>query len=171
MSRISPKFCSNCGESLQKLNANNEAIKNCPKCKIDLFQVGRGEIPLRNSSVVDQLPYKSPGTAALIAFIGGIFALPGLGHIYIGNVGRGIGILISGIIIYALFTITMIFSFSLQGFLFLAAYKPPIGFESLFILFVLGIAYFVLWIWQIFNARKRAKKFNKSIRTAGKEPW
>ena len=81
MSRISPKFCSNCGESLQKLNANNEAIKNCPKCKIDLFQVG-GEIPLRNSSVVDQLPYKSPGTAALIAFIGGIFALPGLGHIY-----------------------------------------------------------------------------------------
>ena len=65
----------------------------------------------------------------------------------------------------------MIFSFSLQGLLFLAADKPPIGFESLFILFVLGIAYFVLWIWQIFNARKRAKKFNKSIRTAGKEPW
>jgi hypothetical protein len=64
----------------------------------------------------------------------------------------------------------MIFSFSLQGLSFLAAGKPPIGIESIFTIFVLGIAYFVLWIWQIFNARKRAKKFNESVRTTGKEP-
>lgn len=171
MTVIRPKFCSNCGEALEQLNENNKEIKKCPKCKFDLFQIGKGEVPSSNASVVDQLPYKSPGTAALIAFIGGIFALPGLGHIYVGNIGRGIGILISGIVIYSLFIITMIFSFSLQGLLFLAADKPPIGFESLFIIFVLGIAYFVLWIWQIFNARKRAKEFNKSIRTTGKEPW
>jgi ABC-type transport system involved in cytochrome c biogenesis permease subunit len=37
--------------------------------------------------------------------------------------------------------------------------------------FILGIAYFVLWIWQIFNARNLAKKFNESIRKTGKEPW
>jgi len=53
-------------------------------------------------SVVQPLPYKSPGTVALIAFIGGIFALPGIGHIYVGKVGRGIGILILGLILYAL---------------------------------------------------------------------
>jgi ABC-type transport system involved in cytochrome c biogenesis permease subunit len=37
--------------------------------------------------------------------------------------------------------------------------------------FILGIAYFVLWIWQIFNARNLAKKFNESVRETGKEPW
>jgi hypothetical protein len=39
-------------------------------------------------------------------------------------------------------------------------------------MFILGIAYFVLWIWQIFTARKLAKKFNELVRTnGGKEPW
>jgi len=40
------------------------------------------------------------------------------------------------------------------------------------IMFILGIAYLVLWIWQIFNAKKLAKKFNDLVRTnGGKEPW
>lgn len=166
MTSSKPKFCSNCGETLE--NLNDEEIKKCPKCKIDLIQIGR---PTHNTPVVDQLPYKSPGTAALIAFIGGIFALLGLGHMYIGNVGRGIGILISGIIIYVLFIIIIIFSLSLQGLLFLGVDESPIGIEAILIIFVLGIAYFVLWIWQIFNARKLAKKFNESVRITGKEPW
>lgn len=166
MTSNTPKFCSNCGETLE--NLNNEEIKKCPKCKIDLIQIG-GQT--HNTPVVDQLPYKSPGTAALIAFIGGIFALLGLGHMYIGNVGRGIGILISGIIIYVLFIIIIIFSLSLQGLLFLGVDESPIGIEAILIIFVLGIAYFVLWIWQIFNARKLAKKFNESVRITGKEPW
>ena len=81
MTSIRPKFCSNCGYALENLNDDDKEIKKCPKCGIDLLQIGRG-VSIRNTSVVDQLPYKSPGTAALIAFIGGIFALPGLGHIY-----------------------------------------------------------------------------------------
>ena len=36
------------------------------------------------------LPHKSPGTAALIAFIGGLIGLPGIGHMYVGKVGRGL---------------------------------------------------------------------------------
>ena len=166
MTSSTPKFCSNCGETLE--NLNDEEIKKCPKCKIDFIQIGG---PTHNTPVVDQLPYKSPGTAALIAFIGGIFALLGLGHMYIGNVGRGIGILISGIIIYVLFIIIIIFSLSLQGLLFLGVDESPIGIEAILIIFVLDIAYFVLWIWQIFNARKLAKKFNESVRITGKEPW
>ena len=142
-----PKFCSNCGESL------DQESKKCSKCGIDFQQQQQVESNTSNRSIVDQLPYKSPGTAALIAFIGGIFGLPGIGHIYVGKVGKGIGILISGIIIAVLLVIMVI---SLQSIL----------------LFILGIAYFVLWIWQIFNARKLAKKFNELVRTnGGKEPW
>jgi uncharacterized membrane protein YvbJ len=81
-----PKFCSNCGKTLDL----NKEIKKCAKCGINLQQ--QQVISTYNKSIVDQLPYKSPGTTALIAFIGGIFVLLGLGHIYIGKVERGIGI-------------------------------------------------------------------------------
>ena len=77
MASIRPKICSNCGYALKNLNDDDKKeIKKCPKCGIDLLRVGG--VSIRNPSVVDQLPYKSPGTAALIAFIGGIFALLGL---------------------------------------------------------------------------------------------
>jgi len=178
MTSIRPKFCSNCGYALKNLNDDNKKeIKKCPKCGIDLIQTGR-EVSIRNTSVVDQLPYKSPGTAALIAFIGGIFGLLGIGHIYVGKVGKGIGILISGIIVAALFII--IIMMGIMGPM--IGIGPPMEMGPMMITdpnqmpliilsFILGIAYFVLWIWQIFNARNLAKKFNESVRKTGKEPW
>ena len=162
-----PKFCSNCGESL------DQESKKCSKCGID-FQQQQIEHPISNTSIVDQLPYKSPGTAALIAFIGGIFALLGLGHIFIGKIGKGFGILVSGIIIYVLFVIMAI---SLPVMLLLGLVESFTGYAGsgriiFIIMFILGIAYLVLWIWQIFNAKKLAKKFNELVRTnGGKEPW
>jgi hypothetical protein len=164
-----PKFCSNCGETLNL----NEEIKKCSKCGIDLQQQQIGSTT-QNRPIVDQLPYKSPGTAALIAFIGGIFALLGLGHIFVGKIGKGFGILVSGIIIYVLFVIMAI---SLPGILLLGLVESSTGDAGsgemmLIIMFILGIAYLILWIWQIFNARKLAKKFNELVRiNDGKEPW
>ena len=155
-----PKFCSNCGETLNL----NEEIKKCSKCGIDLQQQ-QVVSTTQNRPIIDQLPYKSPGTAALIAFIGGIFALLGLGHIFVGKIGKGFGILVSGIIIYVLFVIMAI---SLPVMLLLDLVESSTGDAGsggiiFIIIFLLGIAYLVLWIWQIFNARKLAKKFNESI--------
>ena len=169
MTRIRPKYCSNCGEILK--NLNYEEIKKCPKCGIDLLQKA---YTTPKTSIVDQLPYKSPGTAALISFIGGIFALLGLGHIFVGKIGKGFGILVSGIIIYVLFVIMAI---SLPGMLLLGLVESSTGDADsggiiFIVMFILGIAYLVLWIWQIFNARKLARKFNELVRTnGGKEPW
>jgi hypothetical protein len=66
MTSIRPKYCSNCGERLE--NLNYEEIKKCPKCRIDLLQTAA--YTTSKTSIVDPLSYKSPGTAALIAFIG-----------------------------------------------------------------------------------------------------
>src|SRR6266487_2256014 len=140
-----PKFCSNCGE---KLDPNAEG--KCPKCGVDL-QVGY----VQQTPVVEQLPHKSPRTAALIALIGGLFGLPGIGHIYVGKVGRGIVILIIGIILYALVALVATSIFNGQR---------PIGMEWLIIIGII-IGYFVLFIWQIFKAKKLAKKFNELVRT------
>lgn len=35
----------------------------------------------------------------------------------------------------------------------------------------LSVVYIVIWIWQIFNARTLAKKFNEQVKLTGKEPW
>ena len=175
MTTIRPKYCSNCGETLENLNYDTEEIKKCPKCRIDLLQTA---YTTPKTSIVDQLPYKSPGTAALIAFIGGIFGLLGLGHIYVGKVEKGIGILISGIIIAALLIIMIMMGIMGP----MIGIGPPMEMGPMMITdpsqmpliilsFILGIAYFVLWIWQIFNARNLAKKFNESVRETGKEPW
>ena len=160
-------FCSNCGEKLD----TNVDIEECPKCHSALHEHSRHK--QSSTSVVETLPYKSPGTAALIAFIGGIFALPGIGHIYVGKVGRGIGILILGLILYAL-SVATIFSVG-----FLASLEQPnsapeyasAGIGAIAMMLVFSIAYIVLFIWQIFNSRKLAKKFNELVKSTGKEPW
>jgi hypothetical protein len=152
-----PKFCSNCGE---KLDLNTE-IKKCSKCGNDVHMIQS------NTKVVEQLPYKSPGTAALIAFIGGIFGLVGIGHIYVGKVHVGIILLISSLVIYALLALNIFFSGFSMGLTESNNVNP-----APFMMIIIGaIGYLGLWIWQIFDARNLAKKFNESVRSTGKEPW
>lgn len=107
-------------------------------------------------------PYKSPGTAALIAIIGGIFGFPGIGHIYLGKIAKGLVILFSGLILFVV-ALLVLFAGAFGGSAGIAAGTTiAIG---------LFIAYAVIWFWQIFNAHTLAKKYNEHIRVNGKEPW
>jgi len=134
-----PRFCSNCGEKLD----TDEDIEECPKCHTALHE--HSQHLETSKSVVEQLPYKSPGTAALTAFLGGIFALPGIGHIYVGKVGRGIGVLVSGLILYAL-TVTSVFSVG-----FLAGFENPnaasyssVGLGAIAVMLILSVIYNII---------------------------
>lgn len=168
-----PKYCSNCG---QKLDTEQD-IEKCPKCHSALHE--HQEHTQKSPSVVEQLPYKSPGTTALIAFLGGLFALPGIGHMYIGKVRKGIIILIGGLILYIVAIIPAIMMISYQEFLStqnmyssdIINYDAGVWLQIVLLMSIFGIGYVVLFIWQIFNARKLAKKFNEEVRTTGKEPW
>jgi len=90
-------------------------INECPKCHSVYSALhehsNHSESPPR---VVEQLPYKSPGTTALIAFLGGIFGLPGIGHMYVGKVKNGIFILITGILISIAIVFTSISLFTTE---------------------------------------------------------
>lgn len=160
-----PNFCSNCGERLEL----NEERKYCPKCGIDLQTAPLHPTPTPN---VQYVPHKSPGTAALIAFIGGLIGLPGIGHMYVGKVGRGIGILILGFILYG------IVAFAIFSTIFLAVpsqYEsarnvPNVG-PAVAFMFIFGFIYLIFFIWQIFSARNLARKFNRLAKTTGTEPW
>ena len=158
-------FCSNCGK---KLRPNGE-LRNCPKCDADLTAYTR-----QPSSSVENLTYKNPGTTALLAFIGGVIALPGIGHIYVGKVGMGIGILIGGFILYAL-TISIIISVTSTR-AYEAQYSPTgnvsaLPIDMMVAILVLVIGYTVLFIYQIIAATRLANKFNRLAKTTGTNPW
>ncbi len=55
-------------------------------------------------------PFKNGGVAFILAFFFGMFLFNGIGHMYIGKVRRGIGILILGWIIYALLFVFLLSS-------------------------------------------------------------
>ena len=160
-----PDFCSNCGE---KLNPNGE-LRNCPKCYADLKAYSASQ-----PSSVEDLPYKNPGTTALLAFIGGILALPGIGHIYVGKVGTGVGILIGGFILYALtfsiiISVTSIRAYEAQNSP--TGNASPLPIDMMVAILVLVTGYTVLFIYQIITATRLANKFNRLTKTTGTNPW
>ena len=71
---------------------------------------------------------KSEGLAAVLSFL-----IPGLGQIYNGEIGKGIGILVLTIIL-----------------------------GILFFLLVTLLVLFILWIWNIYDAYSTAKKMNEN---------
>ena len=73
----------------------------------------------------------------------------GIGHIYAGKIAKGLFILIGGIVLFYVGVFTLIIL---------------IGIPLLLI-------YAGIWIWQIFDARNTARKFNERVQATGKEPW
>ena len=116
-----------------------------------LVRTPKPEVVRDTYSKAKKLPYKSPIKSALIAFIGGIFGLLGIGHMYVGKKRKGFGILAVGLVLFAV-AITLSFL------------SPLIG-------IILSIGYIIMFIWQIFSATKLAKEFNETVKTTGKEPW
>src|SRR5438093_5107104 len=89
-------FCEHCGTEL------SPEAPICPKC---------GQ-PIRGKTIPSTVqtaynPYKNPTTAALMAIIGGIFGFMGIGHIYAGKIGKGIFILIAGIVLFIVGIVTL----------------------------------------------------------------
>lgn len=150
-------YCKQCGTELP---SGADKCANCGSPAI--------EGTLQTTVKMDHpVPYKSPGTAALIALVGGLFGFPGIGHIYVGRLRRGTLILVSGLVF-----------FFVSAFMIFAGSVASIGragsgglAAGVVLAIALSIAYIVIWIWQIFNARTLAKKFNEQVKLTGKEPW
>ena len=88
--------------------------------------------------------YKNEGTGLILSIVLGIFGLCGIGQIYAGRVGRGIGIMIGVWILVAIGIATM-----------------GIGL----------IAVLAVFIWQIFDTKTLCKKYNNFLATNGSPPW
>jgi len=100
-----------------------------------------------------QRKMKSETTTLLLAIILGLVGLQGIGHIYVGKVGKGIGILIGSII---LFYISIALIITLVG--------SIIGIPML-------IGFVVMFFWQIIDARKLCREYNDELEAIGETPW
>lgn len=102
------RYCSECGAIIKR------AAEICPKCGTRQFR---------------EQSQKNPGLAAVLSFL-----FVGLGQIYNGQIGKGIGLIILGII------------------------------SAILILAVIGFVLVPLvWIYGIYDAHKTAKKINAGM--------
>ena len=92
--------------------------------------------------------WKSESTTLLLSIILGILGVSGAGHLYLGVIGRGVGILIGGLVLIILGFATIMIG---VGIVFLIAYIP-------------------LFIWQIIDSRKLCRQYNDYYEEYGKEP-
>ena len=92
--------------------------------------------------------WKSDSTTLLLAIILGLFGLSGIGHLYLGMIGRGVGILIAGIVLWVVGVATIMFGVGV----------------------VLIIGYLVLFIWQIIDSRRLCREYNDYYEDYGQEP-
>jgi TM2 domain-containing membrane protein YozV len=97
------------------------------------------------------LPLKKSSVSLLLAGLVGVLFM-GIGHVYLGRMGRGIVILFSGVVTGVLFYSAMVTAFFSIGIVF-------------------GVVRLFLWIWQIFDAYKLTKRYNSVLESTGKAPW
>ena len=142
-------FCRNCGRQFSMEDATY-----CPFCGRLQQQAQLQQVPpiQSSSSPIVTSSMKNPGTAVLIALIAGIFGFQGIGHLYLGKVAYGIGLLLLGWTIGILALLVLIGG----------------GIAMAVFLWIVGVA---LWIWQAHNANKLAKYYNEYLVQKGVTPW
>jgi len=110
----------------------------CSKCGNKMDGTGVAQGPYQQTQQVIYRPEKSENVAAVLSLF-----LLGVGNMYVGKVGRGVGILVLGIVI------SMVAWFFLIG----------------------EIVIIIYWIWNVYDAHKSAQEYNTYLRATGNPPW
>lgn len=147
-------FCKNCGTKIRNETEN----KFCGKCGKPISS-GRycthcGSNSSGNTSESTQrigrpVEWKSESATLLLSILLGLFGIAGVGHMYVGQVGKGVGILIVGLLIFVIGIVTLII---LIGVVVLILYIP-------------------FFIWQVMDSRKLCREYNDYMEKNNRAPW
>jgi len=96
---------------------------------------------------------KSEDTTLVLSIVLGLFGIQGVGHLYVGKIGKGLCFLIGSLILFgvAIWLITTL--------------------VGAFIGIPLLIGYLILFIWQIIDSRNLCRQYNDYLSKNGKPPW
>jgi len=112
---------------------------------------------------------KNKINATILAVVLGIFGLCGIGHIYIGKIAKGFGILISMITI----SFVSVISFFLEPLAIIdITWEVPGPFSFIeLIIVLLAFVGLGIFIWQIIDVRKLTKKYNDHFSKTQENLW
>jgi len=100
---------------------------------------------------VTMLPQKSECVAVVLAIILSFFGLWEVGHMYAGKFGRGVLLLVAGLIFTGLFWVSLLLTVILIGYV--------------------GLIMFAGWLWQAYDAYNTVKRYNQVALQTGRAPW
>ena len=113
---------------------------------------------------------KSEGTTLVLAIIVGLMGIMGIGHIYLGKTKKGIIILIVGIFSWSLLFVPTILLLGSE--IPMDEYTLEQRLSDMTTIIVIGvIGVIALFIWQIIDARRLCKKYNKYLLENEEPPW
>lgn len=113
---------------------------------------------------------KSEGTTLVLSIVVGLMGIMGIGHLYLGKTKRGIIILAVGIFSWSLFFVpTMLLLGSDIPMDEYTLEKRISDMTSIIEITVMGVI--ALFIWQIIDARRLCKKYNKYLLDNEEPPW
>jgi len=109
----------------------------------------------------NSLHYKSEHLTLVLAVVLGLISLQGVGHIYLGKVAKGVGILALSLLLFATWI----------SYVTGAITKDSIPqFVHFYFLPVVAMSYLGLYIFQILDSRKLCDSYNEYISEQGKQP-
>ena len=137
-------FCGSCGSVLPS------KFSPCPKCghvKTTFAPPPQYSNPGVNPQ---SFLYKSSGNTNLLSILCSILLLTsGVGHLYLGQIGKGIGLMIGGWILLIVGAATIFFGVGI----------------------ILLIGWFILWIYSMIDANKQCQIYNQFVSQNGRAPW
>ena len=129
--------CGQCGTALTAKYAP------CPKC-------GYSKTRYNPTAPAPGSQYKSSGTTNLLSILLSLLILTnGVGHLYLGQIGKGIGLMIGGWVLWGAGIATIWFG---------------VG-----VIFIIGG--FVVMIYSMVDANKQCKIYNEFFSLNGRAPW
>ena len=132
-------FCGGCGGPLASKFAP------CPKC-------GHVKTTFNPSVPAQGFLYKSSGTTNLLSILCSLLlGTNGVGHLYLGQIGKGIALMIGGWLLVAGIVVGVML-FVVPG-------------------IICGIAALIVWIWSMIDANKQCKIYNDFVAQNGRAPW
>jgi hypothetical protein len=169
---VGENYCPTCGSNLSQQQAQTDYTASQPDYSQPIQrdysgydQGGYQQPPAGPQSYSPppvypmSVPQKSPGVALILGLLLPLIALWGIGHIYVGKLGRGIMWLIIGLIL-----IPVLYGIAFVGFI------ATFG-AGWILLPILSIVVLILWIWQAFDAYQLANKYNQAVQRTGMPPW
>ncbi|MHC1710147.1 MAG: zinc-ribbon domain-containing protein [Methanomassiliicoccales archaeon] len=137
-------FCSRCG------NQAKEGAQFCERCGAPV-NAGFQSYSQGNQTTVSYT-YRKDEKEAILAVILSVL-IPGVGQIYCGKIGRGIGILVLIGLLSVIGIVPLFFMMDPMNFNFA-------GFIALNV--ILSILTLIIYIWQIYDAYRCADNYNKT---------